>query len=249
MSPVTTARMLTALLLFALAPHGGAAEPLRILASTAYSMPLARFEAGRLQRGLIKDLGEAIAREAGREARFVAMPRNRIATALADGEADIVCDTRPEWLGADAERFDWSEPVLSNPQHVVSHADRPAPQRWSELDGKVLLLVLGYRYPAPRELAEGLQSRRIQRADSINQEALLRKLELGRGDYGIVGDLPLHWYLKTHPGSRFNKGLTVLDLPTRCAVARNAQAPALLAAIRRLADSGALARLTAPYKP
>jgi len=242
------ARCTTALLLLALAPFCGAAEPLRILAQTAYSMPLARFESGQLQRGLIKDLGEAIAREVGREPRFVPMPRNRVATALVGGEADIVCDTRPEWLGSDAEHFEWSEPVWSNPQHVVSAGHRPALRRWEDLDGKVLLLVLGYRYPAPRELAEGLESRRITRADSINQEALLRKLELGRGDYGIVGDFPLNWYLKTRPGSRFNKGLAVVDLPTRCAIARNAHAPALLAAIKRLADSGAIARLTAPYK-
>ncbi len=170
------------LALLALAPARlVAAAPLRMLVLANSAMPLAEIKDAQVQGGLLKDIGELIAREADMPLNLTVMPRNRIAETLERRQADIYCDTLPEWLPATLKDLHWSAPVSWNPQYLVSAAPRRAPERWSQLKGSTVVTLLGYEYPKPAELARGFAEGQWQRSDAISEELLLRRLQLGRG--------------------------------------------------------------------
>src|ERR1700741_5020922 len=74
------------------------AAELVVLVDTGTEMPMAGFHGGQLVDGIHKDLGEALARNMGRHASFVLLPRKRIALALENGKADLICMYIPAWL-------------------------------------------------------------------------------------------------------------------------------------------------------
>jgi hypothetical protein len=115
-------------LLLPLCAHAGSGE-LIILVDTATEMPMARFERGRLVDGIHRDVGLALAEGLGRNARFMALPRKRIAKALAAGTADVLCSYVPEWLDG---QFGWSRPFIPISQVLITdlQAARAASPTW-----------------------------------------------------------------------------------------------------------------------
>ena len=62
-------------------PLGATAAPdaLLMIAPLNQTMPLASFDAGKLDGGIIKDLGDAIARRAGRRASYLSVANENLA--------------------------------------------------------------------------------------------------------------------------------------------------------------------------
>jgi len=254
--------LLSSLLLFAvaalLAGRSAAADaaavppPLRMLVLASAAMPLAEIRDDQVEAGLLKDLGERIARESEMPLKLVVMPRNRVAEAFEHDQADLYCDTLPEWLPARLQPLlQWSVPVNTNPQYVVSVAPRPAPQLWQQMRGATVVTLLGYEYPKPPELAQGFAEHLWERSDVVTEDAMLRRLLMGRGDFGIVGAQSLNWFLRNNPRAHINIGMTLVSEPTRCALTRRAGFPGerVLQAIKRLGDHGELQRLQRNYQP
>lgn len=195
------------------------------------AMPFAAFEGEQLRNGIIKDLGTAIAQRLGRTARFLVLPRNRLASSLTDGQVDGNCYVLPTWLDP-ALQLRWSRPLIPNRDLVVGRADAAVLASSADLADEPIGTVLGYRYP---ELESALGNR-FRRDDAPDMISNLRKLAAGRVRYAIVDELTLQYETRT-TGSRFKPGppLTVARFVAACAFSPKGKVPA--EELRRSADA------------
>lgn len=224
-------------------PAAAAPRELVFIAPTNHTMPLAQFQDGKLVAGIVKDLGEAIARRVGRTARFVETPSKRVSQALAQGRADGICYVLPNWIEGE---LDWSRAILPNSAVVAAHPAAPVIHALSELAGKPVGTVIGYRY-APLEAVLGAG---FMRDDAPSMEHNLRKLAAGRRQYAIVEMASLEYLRRTDKSLHLRVDLEFISFKARCAFSRRAQVPfaELDRAIGALADDGSVEDILARYR-
>lgn len=215
------------------------AEELVFVAASNHAEPLSRFEHGQLVGGLVKDLGDLLARELGRQPRYLTLPSKRAPLGLRNGEADLICYSRPEWIGADLH---WTAMFIPNAEVIVAAAGAPPLRHIQELKGQALGTVLGYQYGQAE-----LQGQ-FRRDDAPDMTANLRKLAAGRMRYAFSDEIALHWIRRQHP--ELQLALTVHRFAAGCALSpRSSLAPAALdAAVQALVKRGAIERLLASYR-
>jgi len=190
------------------------AAELVVLVDRASDMPMAGFASGSLVAGIHKDLGEALARNLGRSARFVVLPRKRIARALQDGEADILCGYMPEWLQGD---FLWSQPLFTAEEVLVTDTSVAAPRSIEDVRGQPVGTVLGYAHPE----MEQVLGKGFVRDDAPNMEINLEKLARGRVHHILIAKGVLYYRQRLRPSPlKLYPPLTVMSFQTRCAVSR-----------------------------
>ncbi|MCG2584819.1 ABC transporter substrate-binding protein [Massilia sp. TS11] len=225
----------------ALAAH--AAPALVFLAPNNHEMPLAQFERGELQAGILKDLGQALAQRVGREARFLSIPSKRVGLALASGQADLVCYVRPFWISGD---FHWSRPFLPNQGLIIARADAPPLRQIGQLADERVGTVIGYVYPQ-LELALGS---RFVRDDAPNMSSSFAKLAAGRVRYAVIEQMAIDWQRRQHPGLALKTALALPGFQAQCALARSSSLTphALDAAIAALVANGSIDAILARYK-
>lgn len=226
---------------------GGAAqaqrEPMVFLAPTNTAMPLGQFTDGQLSAGILKDLGTAIARQLGRQARFVSMPSKRVGMALRNNEADALCYVLPQWIDG---QFHWSRPLLPNAAMLVAHPDAPPIQSLKDLAGIKIGTVSGYRYP---EL-DALLGKNFLRDDAPTTDHGFNKLAAGRTRYAIVGQNMLKYRQRTDPTFKIRVDHVFAAITAQCALASGSRVrPAQFdRAIKTLIDTGAVERILAQYR-
>jgi len=215
-----------------------------VLVDRAADMPMSRIENGRLTGGMLKMLGEMLARGTGREARFLLLPRKRIARALQDGQADILCGYMPEWIEGD---YLWTEPVFTAEEVLVTDASQPRPQSIADLRGQPIGTILGYQHPE----IEAILGDGFIRDNSPNMETNLEKLARGRVHHILIarGVLEYHQRLRAAP-LNLHPPLTAASFETRCAVSRRGHLTLAEAnhAINAAARDGTLARIVAQFR-
>lgn len=203
------------------------AQDVVFVAPMNHTMPLAEFSNGALSAGILKDLGEAIAARLGREARFVVVPSKRVADALREGRADIICYVLPEWIDGE---FEWTQPFIPNAGMVVALEGAAPIESLADLARMPVGTIIGYRYP---DLEQALGSD-FQRSDGLSMEQNLRKLIAGRVHYAIVEQTTLDYFLRNHPDAGIKSALRFSQFSARCAISRQAQVKP--AEIRRAVD-------------
>ena len=188
--------------------------------STGSAMPMTAFHdpargAAILTGGLLKDFGDALARELRLQPRYLTLPRKRVEAALIGGQADLLCDLRPEWL--DSKAWMWSETVFSNNMTIVSRISTPPLSRLQDLTGKRVGTVLGYRYP---EVEQQLGVDGFQRDDATSDDINTNKLLNGRFEYMMSNSLYYDYQRKVHPrGAALNPEVfTIRPFDTYCAL-------------------------------
>lgn len=220
------------------------AADLTVLVDASAELPWAHLQNETVASGIHRDLGEALAQQLGREARFLVLPRKRVTAALAAGQADIYCAALPGWLPGP---FGWSRAFLPISELVLSLASAPRPAALADLAGVPIGTVSGFIYPElERQLGGGLV-----RDDGPNASANLRKLVVGRVKHATsdqlfvdyqrrIGQLnvPLHPYL------------VFSSYQTRCAVSRHSRVGVaqLDVAITALVNAGTMHALLAQYR-
>lgn len=182
--------------------------------STGSAMPMTEFRNEELSSGLLKDFGDALARELALEPRYLNLPRKRVEAALQGGQADLLCDLRPEWL--DSKVWAWTETVFSNNMIVASRIDTPALSRLRALSGQRVGTVLGYRYPEV-ERRLGLQ---FERDDAVSDDVNTNKLLNKRFNYIMSNSLYYDYQRKVHPNrARLNPAVfNIRSFDTYCAL-------------------------------
>lgn len=173
------------------------------------------FDKGILVDGLLKDFGDALARELAFAPRYLSLPRKRVEGALLAGQADLLCDIRPEWLLS--KGWLWTGTVFSNNMIIGSRIDTRPLARLSDLAGERVGTLLGYLYPeVERPLGRG-----FQRDDAATDDVNTAKLLSARFRYMISNSLYYEYQRKEHPdGKRLNpETFSIRQFDTSCALA------------------------------
>ncbi|MES2015248.1 MAG: ABC transporter substrate-binding protein [Pseudomonadota bacterium] len=206
--------LLAALLALHVAVPAGAGN-IVFAVSTGSAMPMTGFRDDLLVEGLLKDFGDALAHELALAPHYVSLPRKRVEQALREGQADLLCDLRPEWL--DSKDWRWTETVFSNNMIVVSRTSTAPLARLSDLAGERTGTLLGYRYPElERRLGRG-----FERDDGASDDINTNKLLKGRFRYMVSNSLYYDYQRKVHPaGEDLNAEVfTIRQFDTYCALA------------------------------
>lgn len=218
--------------------------PLRFVAATNNTLPIAEFDAHeRLVGGIAKELGELIAAGLDRPVSFVPLPSKRVSAALLAGEADAVCFVLPEWLQGD---FRWTRGLIPDASLVAAHADAPALKSLDQLTGQPIGTVLGYSYPRVEQaLGKGLK-----RADVPSMAANLRRLAAGRVRYALVEKTSLQFFLHEQPDAPVRIAWVIDRFDARCAFSAHSGVPFAEVAqvLDRLVSDGSVERLLARYR-
>jgi polar amino acid transport system substrate-binding protein len=184
-------KAITATILAALA-HACAASELVIAVSTGSAMPMTEFRDGQLVNGLLKEVGDALAREMRLKPVYLILPRKRVEGALRSGQADLLCDSRPEWLDG---AFRWSVSVFSNDYIVASPASTRTITSLQALADIRVGTILGYRYPQ----VERALGPRFLRDEALNDSANLDKMLGKRHSFMLTNALYYDYQRKVHP--------------------------------------------------
>lgn len=207
-------------------------------------LPMAEIRDGRLVGGILKELGDDIARQLGSAPQYLIVSRKRIAVALAAGEADVACNQRQEWLDVPLA---WTAPVIVDRGLLVTRAGAAPIRTLDELAGKRVGMVLGYVYEDP---SPDLQAKLI-RDDAPTMRANIEKLATGRYDHAFVDELEFRYFQRSarvpiaiHP--------PYLQPPFEgaCGVAPGSKvsAAAVKAAVERLLASGRIEKILGHYR-
>lgn len=197
---------------------------LRVVVTPNYSAPLAVYTKDQLSDGLIFDMSQAIAAQLKMPVQYLYLPRKRLESALASGQADLWCYTNPQWLANNPDEFYWSAPLFKNETIVVGAANAPLAVGMHDLAGQTVGAVLGYSYPT---LDEQFAAGTIRREDAPDAAASYEKLIRHRVPYAVV-NLIEHDYFLAHSGKReaFNASrVPVNEFALYCALSRESAVP------------------------
>lgn len=220
-----------------------AAAPLVVLVDTGTEMPMANFRDGHLVDGIHKELGAALASKLGREVRFLPLPRKRIAMALEQGQADLICLYLPSWLPG---KFQWSRGFFPVTEVVVTDTSVPQPRSLKDLSGQPVATVLGYSHP---ELERAMGAGFV-RDDGHSSSANLRKMAASRLHHAITQQSTLDYYLKVGEKLSLYPPLVVKTYMAQCAVSERGRVGVaeVNQAIAAVAKDGGLTRIIAAYR-
>lgn len=218
-------------------------SPLIVLVDTGTEMPMAAFRDGQLVDGMHKDLGQALAAKLGREARFLLLPRKRIAMALESGQADVICLYLPPWLPG---KFAWSQGFFPVSEVVVSDTSVPQPHNLADLKGQPIATVLGYYYP---ELDKALAADFV-RDDGHSSSGNLRKMAAGRLHHAITQKNTLDYYIKVGEKLSLHPPLVVKNYKSQCAVSQkgNVSVSEVNKAIGQMVKDGSVSKIISNYQ-
>ncbi|MFT0516972.1 substrate-binding periplasmic protein [Pseudomonas faucium] len=239
-------RLLALLLLWS--THG-LADPtvLRFSVAESWSMPLVRLENGQPVEGLMFDLIQALAREAGALPEYHVLARLRLQQAMEDGDIDVRCYVSTQWFNDRPGNFVWSVPLFEQRDVLVGRAGDSGPTRPEQLPEQAIGTVLGYAYATLEPLfAQG----RLRREDSRSQELALQKLQIGRYRHAVSNELSLQWFNKQLPPEQRLQVLAVLEEQALGCMVRNDPAiptQGVLRALVRMKESGEIERITRRY--
>lgn len=241
MKPV--ACLLATLSLQLCAAAAAAPGELLMLAPANHAMPIAQFKDGQLSGGVLRDLGLEIAARVGRKVRFVTVPSRRVALALAQGDADGVCLVQPYWIDGD---FQWTAAFIPTGGVVLARADAPHITKLTELRGKKLGTVAGYRY----QLLEPLLGDGFLRDDAPSVAHNLRKLMAGRSQYALMELSTAAWHVKNDTTHSLRLDITYQNQHARCAFSQRSRVPFedIKRATDMMATDGSIDKIMARYR-
>lgn len=217
--------------------------PLVVAVDNGTEMPMAGFRDNHLTAGFHKELGEALAGKLGREASFLLLPRKRIAMALENGQADLVCLYLPAWLPG---QFEWTRGFFPVSEVLVSDTTVPQPHILQDVTGKPVATILGYYYPEfDKALGQG-----FIRDDGHSSSGNLRKMAAGRLHYAITQKNTLDYYLKVGEKLSIYPPLVVKSYKAQCAVSAKGQVQVneVNKAIEKLIKDGSVSKIISNYQ-
>ncbi|HEX8612456.1 MAG TPA: transporter substrate-binding domain-containing protein [Telluria sp.] len=232
---------------FAVPPAAGAAAPagadLVMIAPLNQTMPLAQFRNDKLSGGILKDLGDAIARRLGRGIAYVSVASEQVSEALTAGKADGICYVRPFWIDG---HYDWSRPLIADAEVVASAQDAPPVRSLADLRDRPVGTVAGYRYPRVEQVL-GL---RFQRSESATMEDNLRKLMAGSVRHTVIGQSTMAYQMRINKALKLRQDLVYASFKAQCAFSKKAKVPfeELDQAINSLIADGSVDAILARYR-
>ena len=113
---------------------------------TKASAPFVFVKGNKLEGGIIRDLGEALASKLGKQAEFINLPSRRIEPYLISGDVDFDCVTNPIWKDK-ADAYRWSPALFDGADRfLVREGKNNDITAFIDLKGKILGIYQGYVY-------------------------------------------------------------------------------------------------------
>jgi ABC-type amino acid transport substrate-binding protein len=236
--------LLTLLLTAVPAPAASAAPAeLVLLAPLESTMPMVRFEHGVLAGGILKDMGDALARRLGRHASYLNAGTDTVQPLLTSGRADAMCHVLPLWIDGD---YQWTKPLFPDAEMVVGYGDAPHLRSLKDLRDKRVGTVAGYRYPR----VEQVLGRHFARVDAPSMEHNLQSVVKGAVPYTIISEATLAYLRRSDASLPLRPELVFAAFKTQCAVSRNSKVP--FADVTRALDAmlkdGSIDQILARYR-
>ncbi|NHZ89378.1 transporter substrate-binding domain-containing protein [Massilia sp. CCM 8733] len=226
-----------------LAASASAEAQLVMIAPLNQTMPLTRFQNNKLTGGILKDLGEAIARRLGRGIAWISVSGDQVSATLDAGTADGICYVRPFWIDG---HFDWSRPLIPDAEVVASQQGAPPVRSLADLRDRPVGTVSGYRYPRVEQVL-GL---RFQRSESVTMEENLRKLMAGSVRHTVIGQATLAYQMRINKALKLRQDLVFASFKAQCAFSKKAGVPFedVDQAINGLIEDGSVEAILARYR-
>ncbi|MBO9551675.1 transporter substrate-binding domain-containing protein [Pseudomonas sp.] len=220
---------------------------LRFSVAESWSMPLVRVEGDQPVEGLVFDLIQALAREAGVRPEYHVMARLRLQQAMDAGDIDVRCYVSSQWFNDRPGNFVWSIPLILQRDVLVGRPGDATPARPEQLPPQAIGTVLGYAYGTLEPLfAQG----RLLREDSRSQQLALQKLQIGRYQHAVSNELSLQWFNQGLPAEQRLPIQAVLEEQALGCMVRNDPAiptQGVLRALVRMKESGEIERIVRRY--
>lgn len=236
-------RRLLALLLVWAAQSAAEQPVLRFSVAESWSMPLVRIEGNQPVEGLVYDLIQALAKEAGVRPQYHVMARLRLQEAMSNGDIDVRCYVSTRWFNDRPGDFVWSIPLIHQRDLLVGRVGDSTPMPPEQLPPQAIGTVLGYTYSTLQPL---LDQGRLKREDSRSQQLVLQKLQAGRYRHAVSNQLSLQWFNQGLPPEQQLQALAVLEEQELGCMVRNDPAiptQGLLRALVRMKQSGEIERI------
>lgn len=198
-------------------------------------------------KGLNRDYIEALAKAMGMTAEIRVLPKYRIKEHAEQGKIDINCYTNPKWAGPEIGEVEWSNTLFKVKDMIVGR--ETVVKSVNQIHGKTVGVVFSYKYPGDFEKA--VESGRVKKDESPNEQAILAKLAGKRLDYGIVPHFQLGYFLKENPTAKIEKtGLVLNENEIKCWVKKGGpvKVDRLNKAIDDIKKSGELERIFEKYR-
>lgn len=228
----------------ALAALPARAGDITVLVDTGTEMPMARFQGWQVIGGIHYDVGQALAKAMGYNAKFETLPRQRMVSALEKGSADIICSYIPQWLPG---QFGWSQPFMPTVEVLLTSVAVARPRKLSDVSGQAIGTVLGYKYPElDRVLGDG-----FVREDGPTTDASLRKLAVGRMRHAATTEYIYHYRLKRRDlPMAVHEPLVIKRYMTQCAVSPKGRVTVaeVNAGIAQMVRNGTVTDIVAKYR-
>ena len=183
------------------------------------------------------------------KAVHIMLSRKRMELPNIQSDIDVACFLSSTWIGASAAYYDWAGKPLMNIDYVlVGDKDAPRITALSQLEGKRIGVLFGYRYP---EIDYLFEKKLAFREDAPTRTSSLLKQKLKRADYTIVRQTEFRYLKKSVAGYEKlqESPLIISSTPVYCARIKTSQLTqtAFEAALNKLAKQKILEKILAKY--
>lgn len=229
--------------LFVLTPLAMAAPQLVMLTPQESTMPMVRFDGGVPSGGMLKDVGDALARRLGRQPAYLVLLHKEVKPALVSGKADLMCHVMPGWIDGD---YEWTGPLFPDAEIVAGQRDSAPLASLKDLRDQRVGTVADYRYPRISQVL----GRQFRRVDSPTMEQNLQAMVRGTVPYTILSEATLAYMKRNNTALDVQPRLVFAAFKTHCAISRKSRVPA--AALQRALDDmvkdGSIDQIVARYR-
>jgi ABC-type amino acid transport substrate-binding protein len=199
--------------------------------------------------GLMKYLGDALARTLGMRPEYVVVSRNRVEGNIEQNKVDIHCNTNPKWY-SNAAHLGWTRELFPQVERLISLKGEPDITELSQLKGKRIGTTLGYHYASLEPMWQAKQATRV---NDTRIDLLMRALQVKITDVAIDSELEFAAWAKANPHeARALKvhPMVFSSVPTMCAVApkSNISVKELDQAIEKMDKGGQIKAILARYQ-
>jgi polar amino acid transport system substrate-binding protein len=213
-----------------------------------YAMPLVQMkdQAGTniLIGGILKDLGEALAKEMDLDIKWYLVPKRRVAPNLSSGKIDILCHLAEVWQPGIKNDVWWSNKLYRSANVLVYLKEQPI-SSLKEIYGEPVGVVLNFIY---KGLDPSFESGTLKREDGPNNIANIKKLLKGRINYIVMSNLEFAYYHNLYPPLR-SVDLAMDEVTTKCAVSKKSKLKIedVNKAIAKITRTGTLSKILNSY--
>jgi polar amino acid transport system substrate-binding protein len=206
------------------------------------TMPLAQFQNDKLTGGILKDMGDIIARRLGRVARYASVPGDQVSAVMKLGKVDGICYVRPFWIDGN---FNWSEPFMPDAEVVAARLDAPSVSSLANLRDIPVGTVLSHRHPR----IEQVLGERFHRVDSESMSENLRRINQNDFQYTVVGQSTLDYQMSIK-AVKLRTDIIVASFNAQCAFTKTKRIPfaSVDHLIKEMLIDGTVDRILARYR-